>query len=252
MQVVNDFAGESAIIKVCRYVKDKDINIDLSFQSLNSVSSLDVLRADLAIFCAEMPCEPKHSYVIENALFENYEFSPVDLEADLSNLKFKDCIFESISIGRQDLSGFLPKFESCLFLLVNDRTCRQDLPDHIFNQNCEFEKFAENTQTQSSILGSSMSRGEKLILTILRKVFVQSLSGRSETALARGLDLNFRPYVDDAIRLLQQHNLLFLYNKGDGNVWIPVRKELNRVRKILGSPSTCNDQLLVDARKIAR
>lgn len=252
MRIVNDFVGKSAIIKTCRNFKNTIINIDSSFQSLKNTTGLDILKTDLAIFCMELPCEPKSSLLIENTLIENYDFYPTEYECNLSRMKFKNCIFESITIGNPEQCSSLPKFESCLFMKVNDRTCKEDLPQDSFNNKCEFEKFAENTQTQSAILGSSISTGEKLILTILRKVFIQSLSGRSETALIRGLDLNVRPYVDDAIKLLQQHELLMLYNKGDGNIWIPIRKELNRVRRILGSPSTCNDQLLTDAKKIAK
>lgn len=254
MKLANDFSGKTALIRVSRNIKNnnENINIDASFQALNGTNDLDILRSDIAILCAELPYELKTKITIENAVFENFTFSPCESGISLSQLKFKECIFESLEVGDQSLINNLPEFEGCLFLTINDRTNPQDMPSHKFDTTCTFERFSEYIQTQSSILNTSLSRGEKLVLTILRKVFIQSLSGRSETALIRGLDLNNRAYVPDAIRLLQQSGLLTLYNHGDGNVWIPVRKELNRVRKILSSPSTCNDILLQDAKKIIR
>lgn len=255
MRLVNEFAGYTAIARVCRNIRKEtqfEIDMDATFQALNSVSDLDVLKADLSIFCAEMPCEPRQSVVVENAVYENYVFSPSENGGNLRKIKFKDCIFDAIEVGVSDGVGKLPKFQDCLFISVNDRTGKADMPSDKFNDGCSYESFAEDIKTQSSILSTSLSRGEKLVLTILRKVFVQSLSGRSETALLRGLDLNDRPLVTDAIRLIQQHNLLSLYNRGDGNVWIPVRKELNRVRRILASPLTCDDELLEDAKRLIK
>jgi hypothetical protein len=43
-----------------------------------------------------------------------------------------------------------------------------------------------------------------------------------------------------------------LYNRGDGNIWLPDRKEINRARKILASPNTCGEQVMIDARAIGR
>lgn len=250
IKYANDFVGQSAITKIIRDILNLQISFDSVFQSLKSVSGVDVLRADLAMVCCQGEYGLKNVCFIENAIYENFEFCPPST-VDLSKLKFKDCIFGELTLGDSIVDSYFPFFESCLFLQVNDRSCFNDLPEGKFLGGCEFENFLNNTATQSGILGSGFTRGERLILTILRKVFIQSLGGRSETALVRGLDLNLRPYVPDAIRLLQQHNLLTPYNKGDGNVWIPVRKELNRVRRILGAPSTCDDPLLREAKKIA-
>lgn len=254
MRMVNGYAGNTAITRASREAKNNPslVDIDSAFQALNSHTELEVLKGDLAMLCAETSIEPRQNVVIENAVYENHTFSPSENSANLKKIKFKDCIFDSIDIGPQELSENLPKFEGCLFISVNDRTSQADLPLEKFDNNCTYERFAEYTKTQNAILSTTLSRGEKLILTILRKVFVQSLSGRSETALIRGLDLNDRPFVPEAIKLLQSHNLLTPYNRGDGTVWIPVRKELNRVRRILASPLTCGDQLLEDAKRLNR
>lgn len=255
MRMANEFAGKTTLVRTSRYIKQyipTFSNIDSIFQSLKEKDELYILRSDIAMLCSEHPIEPKQAIEIENAVFENYIFSPTEHEPDLSLIKFKDCIFEMIEVGDKVLSEKLPSFVGCLLMFVSDRTCIDDLPPSKFDKKCVIEKFSQSVNTQSSILNSNLSRGEKVVLSILRKVFIQSLSGRSETALVRGLDLNDRALVSDAIKLLQQHGLLDLYSRGDGNVWIPVRKELNRVRKILGSPSTCCDSVLDDAKLLIK
>ena len=140
--------------------------------------------------------------------------------------------------GRDWMLSVLPRFQGSIFLVVRGRSGRSDLPLDRFDSRCTFEKFAESAETQAAILSSSLARGEKLLLTLLRKLFVQSLSGRADSALYRGLDLNDRQVIPDVIKLLQQHGFVSLYSRGDGTVWVPVRKEINRARRMLASPAT--------------
>lgn len=251
MRQVTSFAGKTAITSVCRFLNhEENINIESAFQAIKTASGLDVLKSDLAIICAELPIQVKVNIEIDNAVYDDYIFMPTDKEIDLSKFRFNDCIFDSIEVGDAENSKILPHFSNCLFLTVTDRTSKNDIPAEKFDEKCIYEKFSDSIKTQNSIMNANLSRGEKLVLTILRKVFIQSLGGRSETALIRGLDLNTRPLVPDAIKLLQQEGLLILFNRGDGNVWIPARKELSRVRKILGSPLNSNDPLLPQAKSL--
>lgn len=252
MRSVNAFAGKTAIVKVSRSVSNirSTIDADSLFHCLNKAADLEVFRGDVAMVCIESSVPPRRNVFIDNALYEQYVFSPAESNADLSHITFKSCIFESIEVGPQDSIEKLPNFEGSIFNLVADRISKSDMPTSKFDESCEFEKFAEHIQTQDSIMGAKFSIGEKLVLTILRKVFMQSLSGRSESALVRGLDLNQRALVPDIIKLLHQTGLLTPYTGGDGNVWIPVRKKLDRVRNILASPSTCGDEILTEAKKL--
>lgn len=251
MRQVGESAGKTSIIRACRNLKNSPINIESVFQVLKSNENLEILKSDIAMICIEMPCIPKTKVTIENAVYENYSMSPQDAGCSLENISFKDCLFDSIEVGDNALVSNLPYFDGCIFLFIQDRINKSDMPAQRFSNSCTYERFSDSVQTQNSILNASLSIGEKLVLTILRKVFIQSLSGRSETALVRGLDLNTRHLVPEAIKLLQQQDLLFPANKGDGTVWIPVRKQLNRVRGILSSPSTCNDSLLTEAKELS-
>ncbi|MDP5240556.1 NACHT domain-containing protein [Uliginosibacterium sp. 31-16] len=256
MQLASAFSGQTAITRVSRNLLEQrklaSSKIDAALQASATNGEIGALRADLAALAVEASHPLATETVVSGEIFENYTLVLPSGETDLSNLIFRDCLFECIEISSDANSSFLPKFQGCIFLLVRGRTCREDMPSSRFDNRCSYEKFADSSETQSAILNSNLSRGEKLVFTILRKLFIQSLSGRAESALYRGLDLNDRQLVPDAIRLLQQHGLLMLYSRGDGNVWIPVRKEIARARRILSAPATCGDILVSEARKICK
>jgi len=94
--------------------------------------------------------------------------------------------------------------------------------------------------------------GEKVLLTILKKIFIQSGSGRKENALLRGLDHNSRRLVPDILRLLQSEGVIVPYRRGglDMTIWLPERGKMARVARIIESPRTCGDDLLKKADQI--
>jgi hypothetical protein len=250
------FAGQTAITRVCRNLLGVDrfanAKIEAALNAAEKQKEIGALRADLAALAIEMPYSLTTTTIINGEIFENYTLTLPHRTTDLSNLIFRDCLFECIDITSDADTNQLPAFQGCIFIRVLGRTSASDLPDARFDDRCTYEIFADSAETQSSILNSSLTRGEKLVLTILRKIFIQSLGGRAESALYRGLDMNDRQIVNDAIKLLQQYGLIILYNRGDGNVWVPVRKEIARARRILGAPASCGDKVIFDARKLGK
>ncbi len=216
------------------------------------MSDIGSLRADIAATCIEYPHPPKNTTTIEGQIFENYTFTNWASDLDFSNIIFNNCLLESIELFDANQDRVLPKFQNCVVLLIKGRSSQADLPKDKFDNNCTFESFSDSSKTQAAILNSALSRGEKMVLTILRKLFVQSLSGRAESALFRGLDMNDRQLIPEAIKLLQQQGLILLYNRGDGNVWVPVRKQINRARRILATPNACNDPAMSEAKTLGQ
>lgn len=250
------FIGQTATTRICRNLKQtpafSTCSIDGAFNATNGITDLNGLRADIAAVCIEYPHAPKTNTIVDGVIFENYTLSCSDSDVDFSNFIFKDCIIESLELLDSSQDKLLPKFQSCLLMSLKGRSSRGDLPSDKFDDKCSFEAFSDSADTQSAILNSALTRGEKLVLTILRKLFIQSLGGRAESALFRGLDMNDRQSIPDAIKLLQQQNIIMPYNRGDGNVWIPVRKEINRVRKILATPNSCDDPVMIAAKALIK
>lgn len=254
MSLASSFVGRTAVTRVCRNIRDDSDfapgSIDGAFAALEGKSDLGSLSCDLTSVCFEYPIGPNVKTSVDGELFEFIDVSGCESGADFSNLIFSNCIIDSIELLDASHDSRLPYFKNCSFSLVQGRLGVSDLPRAHFDGGCDFEKFVDSSSTQSAILNTALTRGEKLVLTILRKLFVQSLSGRAESALFRGLDLNDRQLVPEAIKLLQQDGLIVPYNKGDGNVWIPNRKEINRVRRILATPNNSSDSVMNLARAL--
>lgn len=256
VSLASAFVGQTAITRICRNLKQHSdfskSSIDNSFSATSGIGDIGSLRADIAAICIEYPYAPKHVTTIEGEIFENYTLASWASDLDFSNITFKDCLLEAIELFDSNQDKFLPKFQSCVLMLVKGRSSQADLPNDKFDNNCTYESFSDSSSTQAAILNSALSRGEKMVLTILRKLFVQSLSGRAESALFRGLDMNDRQLIPEAIKLLQQQGLIMLYNRGDGNVWVPVRKEINRARRILATPNACDDPAMSGAKGLGK
>ncbi|WP_142096680.1 hypothetical protein [Bordetella hinzii] len=256
VSLASAFVGQTAITRICRNLKQipnfSKASIDSAFDSTSGMGDIGSLRADIAALCIEYPYAPKAVTNIEGEIFESYVLACWSSDVDFSNLMFKDCLLETIELSESSQDSLLPRFQSCVFMSIKGRSNQADLPKEKFDDKCTYENFSDSSNTQAAILNSALSRGEKVVLTILRKLFVQSLSGRAESALFRGLDLNDRQLIPEAIKLLHNHGLIVLYNRGDGNVWIPVRKEINRARKILATPNACDDPAMSEAKTLGR
>jgi hypothetical protein len=171
---------------------------------------------------------------------------------DCSNLTFQDCYFSRLEIDPDLPASKLPHFGQCYFVQVDGRSSRTDLPQDRFSDTCEFDKFSDAPETTAAIAAMDLPIGTRVMLTILKKIFVQSGSGRMESALVRGLDHNARRMVPSVLRLLQTERVIEPYRRGgvSTTIWVPDRTQRSRVAKIIESPHMCQDSLLRDAGQI--
>lgn len=216
---------------------------------LNSRVDLSCVKGDVASFImdGDIPLDmPLHVKEI------NFSGTAIELhadKADLSNLNFSHCLFDRVFVSPEVLTANLPTFDHCMFEHIDGRVSANDLPRDKFLPTCDFVSF-DATGTSGAIRATQMSTAQKVLLITLRKLFVQSFSGRAESALYRGLDVDERRYVPDILKLLKRHELVTDYSKGDGVIWLPARKALERVKQILIAPAQCGEKVVKDALSI--
>lgn len=163
---------------------------------------------------------------------------------DYSNVVVKNSVISHLYIDSEILDSYLPVFSNCLFGTVDGRLGRSDLPAKKFDMGCEFEEFASRTTTTSEIMRAEISEGIAVLLTILRKLFLQSGSGRQESALYRGLDHRTKRLVPGVLSILQSEGVVTKLRTSNRTIWVPSRNQINRVRKIINSPTRSNDVLV--------
>lgn len=243
------YVGAEFAIRRLRDSADVRGSLRQAVAFLNSRSDLGCARGDVAAVLIsgdiglDLPLSVKEM---------NYSHS-IEFHQDLANLdqlSFFHCLFNHVIVDPQVPADRLPHFDHCLFDRISGRISIDDLPTDRFSETCLFEAF-EAVETSNAIRTAKMSKGEKVLLITLRKLFVQSLSGRAESALFRGLDVDERRYVPDILKLLRRHQLATEYNRGDGIIWIPIRKALDRVKRIIAAPHQCGESIVIEARSIS-
>ncbi|OZI61780.1 hypothetical protein CAL28_21260 [Bordetella genomosp. 11] len=234
----------------------RKLQYDLTTPKLHSLlssvansSGLNALRADLLLLAIHLKLEIPFPTAIEGVFFQPDTLEIDEDLPDIHGVTFIDCYFEEIQLGESE-SKVMPTFRGCVVQRLLGRQSADGLPPERFIQT-EINRFEVVATTNASIrAAAALTPGEKVLLTVLRKLFVQSLGGRTEPALYRGLDTAEKQYVAPIIKILQQHELVTLMNRGDGTVWIPVRRKLDYIRKLLANPSS-SDLLLGEARGLS-
>lgn len=171
---------------------------------------------------------------------------------DCSELTFSECLFSTLSLGVDLRPDILPRFTGCYIDVLEGRASRADLPAGLFDAQCVFGKFTDAPQTTAAISEMDLPVGTKVLLTILKKIYFQSGSGRKENALQRGLDHHGRRLVGDILRLLQTEKIISPYRRAgiDMTIWIPDRSKTARVQKLIMSPRTCKDSLIDKVERV--
>ncbi|MEV6054266.1 hypothetical protein [Streptomyces sp. NPDC052107] len=98
--------------------------------------------------------------------------------------------------------------------------------------------------TIKGILALKTTPMNKVLLTILKKVYAQRGTGRKESALFRGLDAKHRELVPDAVQRLAGAGLITSARSGGTRIYLPVRGMAGRVRRILQVPQSSADSIL--------
>ena len=125
-----------------------------------------------------------------------------------------------------------------------DGSLKGDLPQDNFDSKCVFDSFGDSSQNTAAILALPLSNGAKVLLTVLKKLYLQRGAGRKQSALFRGLDHRSRALVPDVLQLLAAEGLTVRSTVGEEPVWLPVRDQGVRVRRLVSSPLGSKDRLL--------
>ena len=170
----------------------------------------------------------------------------IDLvENNLQTLVLDSCLIDHI---RLDVN--LPTeviFRHCMIDRVEGVAASRELPTMF--ENCEIVEF-DNTTTNTAIMRSDLSSSVKVLLTIIRKLFLQRGSGRVEAALYRGLEERYTRHVEPLLQHLDSLGIIFSHPSPRGIIWHGNRAERTRMLRILEKPTTSDDVLLESVAKL--
>jgi hypothetical protein len=180
-----------------------------------------------------------------NILIQGAELRRIDLEEyAVEGLELRDCNIDEVLLGGQVESSTLA-FRGCLIGKVSGVASKEGLPKQIFQEGCEVRRF-DNLSTNNAVVKSDLPPRVKALVTILRKLYFQSGSGRKLAAFHRGIPPGpVSKAIDEVLRQLEKEGLVSIFNK----IAHPVRKQADRVSRILRAPTLSDDPLVIKLRE---
>lgn len=211
-------------------------------EGIKSAVTLDLLN--LALRLSLSVSQPLY---VSNLNIPYIEVEPGN--SDWTRVVFEGCYIDRVEISDGVDANCCPRFDECLIQELVGRISELDLPTGRFN-NSVFESFSGDAGTTNTALDLSLPMGARVLITILKKLFVQSISGRKENALYRGLDGSHQAKVPAIIELLRTEGIIESVTKQGEPIWIPIRRTRPRVLEILNAPMNSSDALMNSARRI--
>ena len=141
------------------------------------------------------------------------------------------------------------EYKSCSIVRLEGIGGNGALPTSI--ANCVIDQF-DNRQTNAAIIRSNLPDSIKVLLVIIRKLFLQRGSGRAESALYRGVSSSLQSYIDPVRDLLVSEGVIFSHSTGQRTVWHGNRAYRARMLKILESPMSSKDSLVQEVARLTK
>lgn len=176
-----------------------------------------------------------------------------DTGCDLSELQFQDVVIHELALSPDIESEVLPIFENSIVGELHGRVGWSDIPNEKF-PGTEINRFEDEVSTNTAILRqANLPAATKVLMTMLRKLYVQKGRGRRENALFRGMDPSLRHLVAGVLQELRKEGFVTQANYTDQIVWIPTRSVEKRQRalKIIDSPHDTSDSLVQSCSELS-
>lgn len=165
-------------------------------------------------------------------------------KANLSKVQFRNCFFSRIEFDLGVDEDRIPLFLECYITEVEGRVSRRDLTAARFDEKCEIERFTSGTETTAEVLSLDLPLSVRVCLTILKKLYDRSGTGRKENSLFRGLDDHARRLVPGVLRILQAEGITIPRKIRGVTIWIPSRSARKRVGRMISAPNVDRDPVL--------
>jgi hypothetical protein len=178
-------------------------------------------------------------------IIRNVSSSNLRLDADsgsLNAIMFAECYFDEVIIMVDDVK-MIPRFQHCAIerlrtqMDIAELTFVIDETTYVESLIPLYERFSDYKR---------VAEDDRLIAlgTVLQKLFIQSGTGRLESALPRGLTQIQASYVPGIVDLLTRHGFIKLKTRGTRRIWYPISAAKLRAESILKNPDASKDQLV--------
>ncbi|MDO8296776.1 MAG: NACHT domain-containing protein [Caulobacter sp.] len=182
--------------------------------------------------------------------YEGVDFGNLHIKSDYGNmsyLQFSNCLFQKLTLDDDVDTLSIPIFLYCLLINIESSKSEPDIRK-IFSGS-DIGHIYSFGLTTDRLLQMGVPQSIRVLMTILKKIFVQSGSGRMRSALERGLGQEGRSFVEPVVRILVQHDMISRVRLRGSDIFMPSRKASSRVHAILANP-VGHDPILKACREL--
>lgn len=211
----------------------------------NSCLVLDLVRI----------CKGLGFHLEEICAIADLHIQRLDLRGDSAELQpkvyFSDCIIELLDVDTSTGAQFDSRFQGCLISELDGVSSRADIPCGLLDERCEVESLTATMQSNNAVLDADLPVPTRVLLTVLRKLYLQVGAARQERAFYRGLDTRSERYVEGVLELVVSKGFARREKRGGNALLVPDRALQQRVRELVSAPGTSPDPLAVEVRALA-
>jgi len=186
---------------------------------------------------------------------------------------FRGLVLSETVIGQLDMERCKVKALTLADSLIQEVVLPHDLPEGVTFSNCQIgriygitDRSAVPQWLKSSEIGEMESAANvsriksmhlepqlRVLVTILKKTFLQKGGGRQEDALLRGLgQIDRHNAAADILKILKREGFIRVVPGDHGNIYIPERKHTDRVKKMVGELATSHDEIWKEVTALKR
>ena len=163
----------------------------------------------------------------------------IDMEdRPVKNLTLSGCMVNRV---RFDTLRSEIRFARCQIVRLEGFAGSFQLPESF--DACDVAEF-DDRHTNAAIVRSELPAPIKVLLVIIRKLFLQRGSGRVESALFRGVDESLQVYVNPVRNLLVSEGIVYSHVTGRQTIWHGDRACRSSMLRILERPTDPDDPLI--------
>ena len=122
------------------------------------------------------------------------------------------------------------------------------MPSGILTGSTSVETYAAFTATNDAVMNLALADPVKVLLTILRKLFMQRGTGRQYSALRRGLPPTLTNYVEPVINQIKVNDLAKDVYLNRRAILIPNRARTAEALAIINGPNASTHRLIEAVR----
>ena len=230
-------------------VANADARVSHALSLSSQAADLSITSFDLLSILIDL----QKSFNGDSVTMKDTEFESIKCDADLdfSKIVFSGCVIKNVELGRSPTGGGdlkPPRFHNCAIGRIDGAVSAQDLPAEFLSGTTTVESYSAFAATNDAVVESALPAPVKVLLTVLRKLFMQRGTGRQYSALRRGLPAGLIKYVNPIIDAVKAEKFASDLNVDNRTILIPCRGAAAEALAIINGPNASQHPLIVAVR----